>query len=233
MKKFTFAVLLIVLQSSVCVADPEWVGVGVGSHDRKWNGGSGGFAVSGDFSGGAAATLFWGAKIPGGTTYFELCAFTDTGMCNFDVGPGRLQLVVIGGAPLLNAVAAGPTQSAIGNGGAVASTFIAEAFTLDHTAASTFYVLSGPGTVNRIYALNESFTNGVGTYSFAINGGALMDDTVSIPNGSLAGFVTSATPTTNNVFTAPAFGFGNRLDITNDGGATVGGKVTIYVEVTP
>lgn len=118
-----------------------------------------------------------------------------------------------------------------GGGGASASAIV-EASTPDHSAAGTFFALSGPGTITAIYALNESFTSGVGTYTFAIQGVPVVVPALSIPNGSLAGFTKRVFPTAANVFTQPDFGFGNRLEITNDGGAAVGGKMTIYAEVT-
>lgn len=107
---------------AIAGAFPSWSAVGIGSHDVDWTpGGSGTLAVVGTF-GGATVTFFWCAPIPGPTLEcFEVnataCTFTSRGSCNFSRGPGTLRLTVTGGTPLIDAVAAGPTQASASGGG--------------------------------------------------------------------------------------------------------------------
>lgn len=114
MKRLVSMVAFLAIITLPVFADPEWVDVGIGSHDRKWTGGNGTFAVAGTF-GGATVTLFWGAKIPGGIEYFQIqpgnCTFTSLGFCSFFAAPGVITLTVTGGTPIVSATAAGPTQS--------------------------------------------------------------------------------------------------------------------------
>lgn len=121
MKKLVCFLTLAFLFPAIAGAFPSWTAVGIGDHDVEWSpGGTGTLAVTGTF-GGTTVTFFWCAPLAGAAECFEVnaaaCTFTARGTCDFFRGPGRLRLIVTGGAPSINAVAAGPTQATVGVGG--------------------------------------------------------------------------------------------------------------------
>ena len=116
-----FCLAASLVAANVAFAFPSWEAVGVGSHDVDWSpGGTGTLAVAGTF-GSTIVTFFWCAPLTGDEECFEVnaaaCTFSARGTCDFFRGPGRLRLVVTGGSPSINAVAAGPTQATVGVGG--------------------------------------------------------------------------------------------------------------------
>lgn len=118
MWKVSCFLMLALLLPAIAGAFPSWEAVGIGSHDVRWTkGGSGTLTVSGTF-GGTTVTFFYCAPLKGPEACFEVdataCTFTAAGTCDFFKGPGDLRLVIAGGAPSINAVAAGPTQASAG-----------------------------------------------------------------------------------------------------------------------
>jgi len=164
MRRFICSLIISLFVASTAFAFPNWVQVGIGSHDVRWRGGSGTLSVAGTF-GGATVTFFYCAPLTGVTQCYEVdatnCTFTAVGTCDFFKGPGDLQLVVAGGTPSITAVAAGPTQASASGGGGGGAGLIS----ITETSPDTIYEALAPG----------------GTFRFRENGGAGAFDFVITP----------------------------------------------------
>lgn len=96
------------------------------------------------------------------------------------------------------------------------------------TAGSMYVPVPWACSLTRAYSSVQGAAGGSNTIlTFFVNGGSVMDGTVTIASTAVAGENDTATMTTNNVFTA-----GQTLKITTDGGTSTTIAAVITLEFT-